>query len=98
MVYPWVHCAGLALRRLLRRTLLSAGGVPSEAGSYRSMGSRRSTVALSPADILNIPLSTRIRGGFGGYGCLFFSQHLWGFFEVADLGYLFVFFNSTRIY
>ena len=46
----------------------------------------------------NIPLSTRIRGGFGGYGCLFFSQHLWGFFEVADLGYLFVFFNSTRIY
>ena len=46
----------------------------------------------------HIPLSTRIRGGFGGYGCLFFSQHLWGFFEVADLGYLFVFFNSTRIY
>ena len=46
----------------------------------------------------DIPLSTRIRGGFGGYGCLFFSQHLWGFFEVADLGYLFVFFNSTRIY
>ena len=34
-----------------------------------------------------IPLSTRIRGGFGGYGCL------WGFFEVADLGYLFVFFQ-----
>ena len=45
-----------------------------------------------------IPLSTRIRGGFGGYGCPFFSQHLWGFFEVADVGYLFVFFNSTRIY
>ena len=37
-------------------------------------------------------------GGFGGYGCLFFSQHLWGFFEVADVDYLFVFFNSTRIY
>ena len=50
------------------------------------------------ASMQHIPLSTRIRGGFGGYGCLFFSQHLWGFFEVADLGYLFVFFNSTRIY
>ena len=37
------------------KALLSAGGVPSEAGSYRSMGSRRSTVALSPADILNVP-------------------------------------------
>ena len=37
------------------KALLSAGGVPSEAGSYRSMGSRRSTVALSPADILNMP-------------------------------------------
>ena len=43
----------------------------------------------SSGEILgHIPLSTRIRGGFGGYGCLFFSQHLWGFFEVADLGYM----------
>ena len=55
-------------------------------------------VMRCPCVPTHIPLSTRIRGGFGGYGCLFFSQHLWGFFEVADLGYLFVFFNSTRIY
>ena len=37
------------------KALLSARGVASEAGRYHSMGSRRSTVALSAADILNVP-------------------------------------------
>ena len=57
-------------------------------------------------DSLNIPLSRApysfiyqdTGGGSEATGAFFFSQHLWGFFEVADLGYLSVFFNSTRIY
>ena len=37
-------------------------------------------------------------GGSEATGGFFFSQHPWGFFKVADLGYLSVFFNLTRIY